>query len=281
VTTPATFRLAPMSSGIRLLTVAVLVIPIVLYAVAAATTRLFLVPALAVAATYAWVWLWLRPLRFVVYPDRLEVVWPTRWREIPRDEITAVRLTDGDRLRAETGWRVRVGAGGLGGAFGWLWTERRGIVRLYVSRTDGLVWIERRDGWPWLISPCDPEAFVHALSPRQPPTPLPSGGSPVPAALFTVKATITPDREQAFNEWYHREHIPDVLKFPGVVRARRYRATQPEDRFQYVTVYEFESEAALDRFLASQHLAFLRREYDTHFGGVSDRQRACYVQVWP
>ena len=96
-----------------------------------------------------------------------------------------------------------------------------------------------------------------------------------------MKATITPDREQAYNDWYHRQHIPDVLKFPGAVGARRYRATQPEDRFQYVTVYEFESEATLERFLASEHFAFLRREYDAHFGGVSDRQRACYVQVWP
>ena len=104
----------------------------------------------------------------------------------------------------------------------------------------------------------------------------------MPTALFTVKATITPDREKAFNEWYNHEHIPDVLKFPGVVSARRYKATQPEDRFQYVAVYEFESEETLQGFLASDHFAFLRREYDRNFGGgVSERQRATYVQVWP
>jgi len=28
-------------------------------------------------------------------------------------------------------------------------------------------------------------------------------------------------------------------------------------------------------------MTFLRQEYDKHFGGVSDRQRATYVQVWP
>ncbi len=76
-------------------------------------------------------------------------------------------------------------------------------------------------------------------------------------------------------------HIPDVFKFAGVVSARRYRATAPEDRFQYVTVYEFESEETLQRFLASDHFAFLRKEYDRNFGGVSERQRASYVQVWP
>ena len=43
-------------------------------------------------------------------------------------------------------------------------------------------------------------------------------------ALFTVKATITPDREP---------------------------------------------------------LDWLRQEYDRNFGGMSERQRAAYVQVWP
>jgi antibiotic biosynthesis monooxygenase (ABM) superfamily enzyme len=100
-------------------------------------------------------------------------------------------------------------------------------------------------------------------------------------ALFTVKATIAADREAAFNEWYNHEHVPDVFKFKGVVSARRYRAILAEDRFQYMTVYEFESEETLQRFLASDQLNWLKKEYDAKFGGVSDRQRAAYVQVWP
>jgi antibiotic biosynthesis monooxygenase (ABM) superfamily enzyme len=103
----------------------------------------------------------------------------------------------------------------------------------------------------------------------------------MPTALFTVKATITPDREQAFNEWYNREHVPDVLKFKGAVSARRYRAILPEDKFQYMAVYEFESEATLQRFLQSGHLDELKRDYDAHFEGVSERARSAYVQVWP
>lgn len=164
MTGATTFRLAPMSPGIRLLTLALLALPLVLYAIASASTGLLAAPALAIGVVYGWVWLWLRPCRFVVHPDRLEIVWPLRRRAIPRSDIAAARVTDGDRLRGETGRRARVGAGGLGGAFGWLWTERRGFVRLYVSRTDGLVWIERRHGWPWLVSPEEPAAFVRALS---------------------------------------------------------------------------------------------------------------------
>ena len=103
----------------------------------------------------------------------------------------------------------------------------------------------------------------------------------MPTALFTVKATITPEREQAFNEWYNHEHVPDVFKWKGVVSARRYRAILAEDRYQYMTVYEFESEETLRRFLESGHLDWLKQEYDRNFGSVSERQRAAYVQVWP
>ncbi len=103
----------------------------------------------------------------------------------------------------------------------------------------------------------------------------------MPTALFTVKATITPDREQAFNEWYNHEHVADVLRFKGAVSARRYKAILPEDKFQYMAVYEFENEETLQHFLKSDHMTWLRKEYDAHFGGASERQRAAYVQVWP
>jgi hypothetical protein len=59
---------------------------------------------------------------------------------------------------------MRIGAGGLWGAFGWLWTQRRGMVQMYISRTDGFVWIERGADRPWLITPEQPQAFLSALS---------------------------------------------------------------------------------------------------------------------
>jgi hypothetical protein len=59
---------------------------------------------------------------------------------------------------------MRIGAGGLWGGFGWLWTKRKGMVQMHVSRTDGFVWIERKADRPWLITPENPEAFVRALS---------------------------------------------------------------------------------------------------------------------
>jgi hypothetical protein len=168
------FRLAPMSRVIRALTIVVLVVPVVLFVFAAVASRLLLGPALFVTVIYGAVWFWLRPDRFVVHAGTLEVVWPLRREQIPRADIVGVRLVETRDLRREVGWCLRVGAGGLWGGFGWLWTQRRGIVRMYVSRTDGLVWIECAGGRPWLISPERPETFVLALS-RQPAV-TPGGG---------------------------------------------------------------------------------------------------------
>jgi len=159
-----TFRLAAMDVPIRLLTLALLVLPPLFLAIALLGNRLLLGPAALLVAIYVWIWLWFRPTRFSVQPRVLDIVWPLRRREIPRDDITTARLLDKRQLRQEVGRAMRVGAGGLGGGFGWLWTQKRGVVRMYISRTDGFVWIERRADRPWLITPERPEAFVRALS---------------------------------------------------------------------------------------------------------------------
>jgi hypothetical protein len=145
------------------LTLFLLALPVAFLAFAAAGTRPLQIPAYFLVAIYAWVWLRFRPSRFVVLPDALEIEWPLKYRRIARNEITAVRLVDPAELWRDIGWGMRVGAGGLWGGFGWLWTKRRGIVQMYISRTDRFVWIERRGLRPWLITPEDPETFVRAV----------------------------------------------------------------------------------------------------------------------
>lgn len=79
-------------------------------------------------------------------------------------DVSYVRVVDREQLTNEIGWGARIGAGGLWGAFGWLWTKRRGLVQMYVSRTRDFVWVERVDGRPWLITPEKPEEFARALT---------------------------------------------------------------------------------------------------------------------
>lgn len=161
-----TFRLAPMSPSILALTGVLLALPLALLGLAALLMPLLLGPAVFILSIYAWIWLRYRPTAFLVHPRTLEVTWPLKRREIPRDDISAVRVIDRQTLRREVGWGVRVGAGGFFGGFGYLWTTNRGLVRMYVSRTDRFVWIERKSDRPWLITPDQPDAFVRAMAAR-------------------------------------------------------------------------------------------------------------------
>ena len=159
-----TFPLASMSAVIRWFTVALMVLPITFVSLAALGKPPGAWPAVLVVVIYAWIWFGFRPTQFIVHADALEVVWPLKRRVLPRADITGVRLIDRRDLRSEIGWGLRVGAGGLWGAFGSLWTQRRGVVKIYISRTDGFVWIDRGSEQPWLITPERPEEFVRALS---------------------------------------------------------------------------------------------------------------------
>jgi hypothetical protein len=43
------------------------------------------------------------------------------------------------------------------------------------------------------------------------------------AAFFVVRATVSdPAKRKAFDEWYHREHLPDAVKAFGVKKAWRF-----------------------------------------------------------
>ncbi len=47
--------------------------------------------------------------------------------------------------------------------------------------------------------------------------------------IFVVRASITKDREVAFNAWYNDEHVPQVLQYNGTVSARRYKQVLGDD----------------------------------------------------
>lgn len=99
--------------------------------------------------------------------------------------------------------------------------------------------------------------------------------------LWINRATITAEHEKDYNRWYNTEHCPDVLRFPGALSARRYRKILGDDRYQYMTIYEFENKEALERYRTSDRRQALMAEYDAKFGDVSERDRAAYEQIWP
>jgi hypothetical protein len=60
---------------------------------------------------------------------------------------------------------------------------------------------------------------------------------------FLVITNPVPGQEDRYNDWYDRQHIPDVLRVPGFVAAQRFRVvgetTLPGE---YVAIYELETE---------------------------------------
>jgi hypothetical protein len=164
------FRLAPMSALVRLLTGPLLAVPLVLGFVALtgprAVSPVLGVVCLLLALVYVVTWLYARPTRFEIDPGALEIVWPARRRRLPRSDIAAARVLGPGEFRRDFGCGVRIGVGGLWGAFGWVWTRRRGLLDLYVSRTDGVVLVERRAGRPLVLTPERPEEFARALGTR-------------------------------------------------------------------------------------------------------------------
>lgn len=64
--------------------------------------------------------------------------------------------------------------------------------------------------------------------------------APENAEGFLLNAmNVVPEHEAEFSEWYNTEHIPMLAAVPGVIMARRFRATNANRR--YVALYHLES----------------------------------------
>ena len=72
--------------------------------------------------------------------------------------------------------------------------------------------------------------------------------------VFSVSMDVAPEKEDLFNEVYDTEHIPLILKVPGIVSARRYKlepltlilggekkTVVMEGEPKYSAIYELES----------------------------------------
>ena len=83
----------------------------------------------------------------------------------------------------------------------------------------------------------------------------------MPAAFFVVRATVAdPSKRQAFDEWYHREHLPDAVKAFGAKKAWRFWSVS--DPAVHQASYEFPDQAALDRATSGEVLKGLVAEWD-------------------
>jgi antibiotic biosynthesis monooxygenase (ABM) superfamily enzyme len=106
-------------------------------------------------------------------------------------------------------------------------------------------------------------------------------------ALFVVKATIAPELEAAFNQWYDTVRSTEAARVPGCLAMRRYAAVPLEsphagsEPWQYMVCYEFDSEESLQAFVRSDTLRAMTMDYDARFGGAGERARLAYRQIYP
>ncbi len=97
--------------------------------------------------------------------------------------------------------------------------------------------------------------------------------------LFIVKANVKPEQEDAFNRWYDEDHMPKALnRFPGVISGRRYKIMDGGDGYNYMALYEFESEAKMNETMKSDAIQVLIQEFDAAFGEVN-RKRLLAMEI--
>ena len=97
--------------------------------------------------------------------------------------------------------------------------------------------------------------------------------------VFIVMANVKPEQEDAFNRWYDEDHMPKALnRFPGVISGRRYKIMDGGDGYNYMALYEFESEAKMTETMQSDAIQGLIQEFDAAFGEVN-RKRVLAVEI--
>lgn len=101
--------------------------------------------------------------------------------------------------------------------------------------------------------------------------------------LVMVRTDIRPEIEAAWNEWYDSRHIPDRLKIPGFLSARRYVAVEGEPK--YVSVYDLASTGVLasDPYLKlrDEEYASPPESFERITGQLPNISRGLYRQIFP
>jgi len=76
-----------------------------------------------------------------------------------------------------------------------------------------------------------------------------------------------PEDDERFNNWYSNIHIPALMKFKGMRAATRYRQiSSPKEGPIYLTIYEFDSEAAFKAYNLSPEFVAAEKEREESWG---------------
>ena len=95
--------------------------------------------------------------------------------------------------------------------------------------------------------------------------------------LNLVEQNCDPKREAQYHAWYNETHIPDALKTPAFVSARRYEAREPRDgRGRFLAAYEIET----DDMEATMKVRLQKRDEEVKAGRGSASLNNLTRPVW-
>ena len=60
--------------------------------------------------------------------------------------------------------------------------------------------------------------------------------------LMEVTVNVASEKEEEWNDWYNKEHIPAILQCPGFRNVRRFKSLQGNGP-RYIAIYEIENES--------------------------------------
>ena len=99
--------------------------------------------------------------------------------------------------------------------------------------------------------------------------------------LYIVKSVIPGEHVREFNEWYHKKHIPEMIERSGCEKARRFKAVQSEDKFEYMAVYEFSNRQIFETYQQSQAKKELVADLVNRFSDRAEMKMSIWEQVFP
>lgn len=99
--------------------------------------------------------------------------------------------------------------------------------------------------------------------------------------LYIVKSVISSEHANQFDEWYHKKHIPELMERSGCKTARRFKATQAEDKFTYMAIYEFSDMESFLNYQNSKAKQELVKDFKENFGEKAELRPSVWEQIYP
>lgn len=138
------YKLAPMDQYMLRMTKVCLLIPVFFF-LTGPLLPYFLILAFLITFLYSMIWLRLRPKAFVVDGEAFTIEWPVGKQTWNRSEIVSVEFMTFEKFKKAYGLVF--------------WTN----FRMFISRIDGFVIVNFREGKPLMMTPENPESFIQNL----------------------------------------------------------------------------------------------------------------------